>query len=299
MQTTTIYNTTFWNAMRGKAISHNHLEEGSDKAGGYIAPSNFNDKYTQALTKENVFRRLGTVVTTSTSEATIQAMACTGTAGWVAEMSPISESSDTLMRFPVRSYKLGSLSRLKTTFIQDTNFNIESYLENDFARRFGRAEEDAFINGNGTDAPCGILNATGGAEIGGTAATLTYDEVLKLYFSVSPEHRRNGGWLMNDETAIALRTLKDSTGNYLWNSNDNTILGKPVQYSNYMPNAESGKCPIAFGDFSYYWIIQRQPLTLKILTEKYSIYGEIGFSGYERLDGKLILPEAVKLFKMA
>ena len=103
----------------------------------------------------------------------------------------------------------------------------------------------------------------------------------------------------NDETAITLRTLKDANGNYLWRESDNTILGKSVEYSTYMPNMESGTTPIAFGDFSYYWVIQRQPLTLKVLRELYILNGEIGFTGYERLDGKLILPEAVKLIKIA
>ena len=176
---------------------------------------------------------------------------------------------------------------------------IEAYLKNEFARRFGRAEENAFINGSGTDEPTGILN---GGEIGVTTkkdANLSYDDVIRLYFSLKPEHRGNAVWLMNDETAFHLRTLKDENGNYLWNNNDNTILGKPVYFLNHMSNIESGKMPIAFGDFSYYWIVQRQPLTIKILKELFVINNEIGFTGYERLDGKLILPEAVKLIKMA
>ena len=105
--------------------------------------------------------------------------------------------------------------------------------------------------------------------------------------------------LMNDETAFNLRTLKDTNRNYLWNNSDNTILGKPVQYSSYMPNAENGKLPVAFDDFSYYWIINRQPLTIRMLKEKYSLNGQIGLLAYERLDVKLILSEAIKLLKMA
>src|SRR5690554_6267619 len=104
---------------------------------------------------------------------------------------------------------------------------------------------------------------------------------------------------MNDETAFKLRTLKDSNGNYLWNQADNTILGKPVEYSNYMPNIQSGEIPVAFGDFNFYWIVERQPLTIKVLQELYLHNNEIGFSGYERLGGKLITKDAVKLLKIA
>jgi HK97 family phage major capsid protein len=300
MKTTSLYNKTFWNVIRGNQPISAEMNEGADNAGGYITPMEFNDKYSKALEKENVFRRLGTVVHTTSSEGTIHAVSSTGTAEWVNEMIAIPESTDTFAQFPIKSNKLASLTRIKEQFVKDNNFDLERYLQNEFSRRFGRSEEQAFINGNGTDAPCGILNATGGGEIGvTTTGAITYDEVIKLYFSLDSEHRRNAVWLMNDETALTLRTLKDVNGNYLLNTSDNTILGKPVQYSSYMPNAESDKLPIAFGDFSYYWIIQRQSLSIRILKEKYSLNGQLGLLAYERLDGKLILSEAVKLLKMA
>lgn len=299
MKTTTIYNNAFWNTMRGKHDRPTDMNEGGNDSAGYIVPSEFNDKYTKALEKENIFRKLGTVVNTNAREGTINVITSIGTAEWLRGMTAIPESSDGFKQVSVDSYKLAALSRIKSYFVSDNDFDIEAYLENEFARRFGRAEENAFINGNGTDEPTGILN---GGEIGVTTkkdANLSYDDVIQLYFSLKPEHRGNAVWLMNDETAFHLRTLKDENGNYLWNNNDNTILGKPVYFSNYMSNIESGKMPIAFGDFSYYWIVQRQPLTIKILKELFVINNEIGFTGYERLDGKLILPEAVKLIKMA
>lgn len=83
-------------------------------------------------------------------------------------------------------------------------------------------------------------------------SNLTYDDVIALYFSVEKEYRRNGVWLMNDGTALALRKLKDADGNYLWNQANDTILGKQVIISEYMPDIEVGTKPIAFGDFSYY-----------------------------------------------
>ena len=69
----------------------------------------------------------------------------------------------------------------------------------------------------GADEPTGILHNTDGAKTALTAETLTYDDVISLYFSVDKEYRRNGIWLMNDKTALALRKLKDNDGNYLWN----------------------------------------------------------------------------------
>ena len=302
METISNYKTLFWNAMRCNQEALAEISQIPHSAEGNIVPDDFNKGFTAALEKENLFRRYGTVINTTTSKSRIQAVSSTGTAEWLDELATISESADTFIQFLVNSYKLASMSKINSAFISDLGFNLENYLLNEFARRFGRSEEDAFINGDGVDAPCGILNTTKGGQIGVTAAdtsTVNYDEIIGLYFSLKPEHRKNAVWLMNDETAFVLRTLKDNSGNYLWNNADNTILGKPVEYSMYMPNIESGKIPLAFGDLSYYWIIQRKPLAIKLLTEKYCLQGYVGFYGHERLDGKLILPEAVKLLKMA
>ena len=103
---------------------------------------------------------------------------------------------------------------------------------------------------------------------------------------------------MNDETALILRKLKDSDGNYLWNQANDTILSKPVVISNYMPSCASGSTPIAFGDLSYYWILERQPLSVKVLSELYARENRTGYAAFERIDGKLIRPETVKLLKL-
>lgn len=113
---------------------------------------------------------------------------------------------------------------LDEDFVSDTGFNIEKYLTEKFGKCFGKAEDNAFVNGTGEDEPTGIL------------------------------HDRNGVWLMNDGTALALRKLKDADGNYLWNQANDTILGKQVIISEYMPDIEVGTKPIVFGDFSYFSI---------------------------------------------
>lgn len=122
---------------------------------------------------------------------------------------------------------------------------------------------------------------------------------MKLYFSLDREYRRNAVWLMNDETAFALRLLKDSAENYLWNPSDNTILGKPVYISYDMPSAEAGNVPVLFGDFSYYWIIQRHPVSVKLLKEHYIMQSQYGYLATEFLDGKLVRKDAVKALKIA
>ena len=163
----------------------------------------------------------------------------------------------------------------------------------------GKAEDNAFINGTGADEPTGILHHTDGAKTALTVETLTYDDVISLYFSVDKEYRKNGIWLMNDKTALALRKLKDNDGNYLWNQANDTILGKQVIISEYMPDIETGTKPIAFGDFSYYWIVGRKPVTVRTLLEKFVLYDQIGYLAFEFLDGKLVRNEAIKVIQMA
>ncbi|AQS52543.1 hypothetical protein BW727_100133 [Jeotgalibaca dankookensis] len=302
MSNQSMYNKAFWNTMRTQQEIYSEMSNMKDSTGSYPAPYEFMHSYTPALEKENVFRRIGTVVKTTSPEGKIFASTSTGKAEWLSEGVAIPESNDTINQFTLNSYKLASLTRLKHTFVTDNKFDIEKYLKNEFARRFGREEENAFLNGDGVDAPTGILHPTEGAEVGVTAAgtdAITYDEVIKLYFSLGKHYRRNAVWIINDETALYLRTLKDSSGNYLWNHSDNTILGKPVEYSNYMPGMESGNKAIAFGDFSFFWIVDRQSLSVKVLKEKYILEGQIGYASYERLDAKLIVPEAVKVLQLA
>ena len=146
--------------------------------------------------------------------------------------------------------------------------------------------------------PTGILADEGGAEVGVTTTQLTYDDVVKLFFDLKPEYRKNGIWLMNDETALALRSVKDNSGNYIWNHANDTILGKKVCISEFMPNVESGSKPIAFGDFSYYWIVGRSPVSVRPLVEQFAMVDCVGYLAYEFLDGKLIRPEAIKVMQM-
>ena len=299
--TTAIYNRAFWNLMRGQHIDFAEVTGKKVAFDTYLTPEEFKGKFDTALAKECVFRRLATVVRATSSEGKIQAVESTGAAEWVNENAPIPESADDITQFAFSSYKLASLVRLKNAFVIDTAFPLENYLQGAFARRFGRAEEAAFLNGSGVDRPSGLLGATG-AGVGVTAASataITYDEVVKLYFSLKAEHRASAIFLMHDDTAMALRMLTDTAGNPLWNAERESIFGKPVITSPSMPLAAAGKKAIAFGDLSHYWVIERQPLSVKRLNERYSEQSEIGFMAFERLDGKLILPEAVKVLQMA
>lgn len=300
MITSIAYNQAFKNYTQ-KKVNNGHtdaLSEGQDGCGGYIIPRGFKEDYTAALNREDLFRRYATVLSTPLGDGHIQAIASTGEAEIVDASHAYPENNDTFTTYNFHAYKLAALTKIYNNFISDEHFDVQSYLNNEFARRFGRAEENVFLNGNGTNEPTGLLKT---AEIGvstNSEDTVTYDDIVKLYFSVKPEYRKNGVWLVNDDTAFALRSIKDSTGRYIWRDNDDTIFGRPVIFSQYMPSIEMGKKPIAFGDLSYYWVLERQPLSLKVLRELFLLEDMTGFAASEFVDGRLIRTEAVKVIQM-
>ena len=193
--------------------------------------------------------------------------------------------------------------KVSEELLNDSVFDLESYIAREFARRIGTKEEEAFFTGDGTGKPLGILAASGGAETGVTAAsatTVTADELMDLFYSLKSPYRKNAVWILNDSTIKAIRKLKDNNGQYLWQPSlvagtPDTILGRPVKTSAYMPAIAAGAKTIAFGDFSYYWIADRQGRSFKRLNELYAANGQVGFLGSQRVDGKMILPEAVKV----
>lgn len=296
------YDKQFWNSMKGIPYAEDRLEMGRSSATGtYSLPVSADNKYEAEINKVSVFRKLASVFTRYNGAVDI----ITANSDDIAEFVPESESIEirnVLNDFDtvrVTATKLATLLRLPSEFVADAAFNLEGYLIKRLARNFARAEDKGFITGTGTDEPLGILDDTAGAETAATVDAITYDDVLSLYFSVKAEYRTNAVWLMNDKTALALRKLKDSAGNYLWNNTDNTILGKPVMISEYMPDAEEGTKPIAFGDFSYYWIVKRTPVSVKMLQELFALRHQIGYLAFEFIDGKLIRTDAVKVIKIA
>lgn len=295
------YHADFWNVMRGNRYAAVKIHGGSDAVtGGYAFPSVSNEKLKKAIEGESLFRNLATVVKAYNGGSRIFAKNCDDLAQWVPENGniPIYDAMVDFTRYAVEAHKLSVFVKLDDDFVHDASFSIEDYLTSRLAKNFAKAEDKGFLIGTGEHMPTGILSPTAGAEIGVSAEDITFDDVIRLCFSLDREYRKNAVWLMNDETALTLRLLKDGNGNYLWNPANDTILGKRVFISNDMPSADSGEMPIVFGDLSYYWIIDRSPVSVQTLKEKFATLNQTGYLAYEFLDGKLIRREAVKALKI-
>ena len=302
------YNKAFWNQMRNRSTQEvrNILSEGVDSEGGFLVPETFENTLVQALDEELVIRQLAHTFTTASNAHKIPVVATRGKAMWTEENAAITDSDTSFGQKTIGAHKLCALIKVSEELLNDSAFDLESYFNQEFARRIGEAEEEAFVIGDGSAKPYGIFDDSEGGEVGVTAAstvTITADELIDLYYSLKAPYRKNGVWLLNDSTVNSIRKLKDSNGQYLWqpsikDGETDTLLGKPVYTSASIANAASGTKPIAFGDLSYYWIGDRQGVTFKRLNELYAANGQVGFLATKRLDARLILPEAVKILKM-
>lgn len=298
------YKEDFDRHLRGKVLVHNVLSEGTDADGGYLVPEDFERDIVTALEEENVIRSLAKVITTQ-HERKIPVATGHSTAQWTAENAAYTESNPTFGQKQIDAFKLTDLCRVSVELLQDSAFDIEDYLMKEFARAFGIAEEQAFCVGTGVNQPTGIFTANGG-QVGVTAASstaITADELISLVYSLKAPYRRNAKFLLNDATISIIRKLKDNNGAYLWQPSvqagqPDRLLGYEIYTSPYVPTVAAGALAIAFGDFKNYWIGDRAGRTVQRLNELYATNGQIGYVSTERVDGKVILPEGIKLFKM-
>jgi len=283
----------------------NVLSEGIDADGGYLVPEEYDSRLIESLEEDNVFRRLGTTITTA-GERKINIAATKPAAAWIDEGEALTFGDATFAQINLDAHKLHVAVKVTEELLYDNAFGLEAYILRQFSKALANAEEDAFLNGTGVGQPLGLLAENGGAEVGVTAAAtnkVTYDELVDLVYSLKRPYRKNAAFLTNDQTVGMLRKLKDQNGHPLWHDSvedgePGRILGYKVYTSPYFPVMAAGKPAIAFGDYSYYNIGDRGTRSFAELKELFAGNGMVGFVAKERVDGKLVLPEAVKVLKM-
>ena len=302
------YRKAFWNQMRGRVTQevYNALQVGTLSEGGYTVPDEFDRQLIEGLEDENIMRGLVHIIRTGSGEHKIPIIASHGTGSWVEEEQQIPESDDAFSQVTLTAHKFATMIRISRELLNDSAFDLASYIAHEFVRRAGAAEEQAILTGDGSHKPIGLLHATLGAQTGVTAASstaITADELIDMQHSLKSGYRRKACWIMNDATISAIRKLKDGNGQYIWQPGikegaPDMLFNQRVLMSNYMPLIGAGNKVILYGDYSYYWLAEREGRTLERLNELYAVTDQVGFKMTERLDGRLILPEAVKCLQM-
>ena len=276
-----------------KQIS-NVLQEGVDADGGYLVPEEYDSRLIDVLTGENIMRKLGHKITTS-GEHKINIAATKPAAAWIEEGGALSFGEATFDQVLLDAHKLHVAIKVTEELLYDNAFGLESYIIDQFGKALANAEEDAFLNGSGVGQPLGLFAETGGGTAAASVATLATDNVLDLVYALNRPYRKNAKFIMNDQTIATIRKLKDNNGAYMWQPS--LVAGEPDKLLGYEVYT-SPFCPedkIAFGDYSYYNIGDRGTRSFKQLNELFAGNGMIGYVAKERVDGKLILPEAVQI----
>ena len=280
-----------------KQIS-NVLQEGVDADGGYLVPEEMDSRLIEKLTEDNIVRKLATTITTS-GDHKINIAASDPAAAWIEEGGALDFGDAKFAQILLDAHKLHVAVKITEELLYDNAFNLESHIIKKFGEALANAEEDAFLNGDGTGKPTGIFDATGGGTVAKTVSTVKTDDIIDLIYALRRPYRKNAVFIMNDKTIAGIRKLKDGNGQYLWQPSNQAgepdrVCGYTVYTSAYAPEDA-----IAFGDFSYYNIGDRGTRSFAELRELFAGNGMIGYVAKERVDGKLVLPEAVQILKIS
>ena len=272
----------------------NVLQEGVDADGGYLVPEEYDSRLIQALEEENIMRKLATVISTAGNHK-INIASTSPAAAWIDEGGQLTFGDATFKQILLDAHKLHVAIKVTEELLFDSAFNLENYILERFGKALANAEEDAFLNGDGTNKPLGIFAQTGGGTYLPEVTTVKADDVNDLVYKLARPYRKNAAFIMNDKLIASLRKLKDNNGAYIWQPSyqegePDRLLGYPIYTSAFAPEDK-----IAFGDFSYYNIGDRGTRSFKELTELFAGNGMIGYVAKERVDGKLVLSEAVQI----
>ena len=301
------YHNAFFGAMRSKFTNNaDVLSVGVNTDGGYTVPDEFADSIVEGLKEENVIRRLATTINTNSGTFKIPTAGDEAQATWLDESGTYTQTDVSFGQKTLSYHKLGAVIKATEELLNDSAFNIKDYIRRALIRSMGSAEEAAFINGTGvspqTDRPTGVIAGASGNLTLGTAGTIKGDDIINLIYSLGSPYRKKAVFLTNDATLAAIRKLKDGNGVYMWQpaltqGEPDKLMGYPIETSPEYPTigATAGTyVPMLFGDFSWYYIAQRKTMSIKILNELFAMNGQVGFLVSERVDGVVVLPEAIK-----
>ncbi len=269
--------------------------KGTTTLGGFTVPTSFNNKLVEHQVQSGAIRntRVYKLQTESGEDLQVPKTTAHGTAQWIAEGNAITPDNETFGQVTLKSYVVAEIVRVSIQLLQDTGVDLEGYLARALGGNIGRKENTAFVVGTGSTQPTGITTFSSTGVTAASATAIAADELLDLFYSVGPQYRRDAQWLMADSTIKAVRKLKDSTGQYIWQpglvaGEQDTLLGKQVFDDPDVPAIGSGNKSIVFGDLSAYWVRDTGSFVLKRLDERYADNLLVGFLAYHRTDGNLI-----------
>ena len=293
------------------------LNKGVADQGGFLAPTEWDRTITDKLVQISPMRALATVQTISTASFSKLFNQKGTVSGWVGEAAARPDTATPT--FGSLTYTTGEIYANPSAtqqMLDDSEVDLESWLAREVEQEFAFQEGVAFLTGNGTNRPIGMLNyITGGANAAthpygaittvnsGAAAALTSDGILNLIYALPSEFTGNAQFTMNRSTQSAVRKLKDTTNQYLWQPS--LVAGQPATLAGYgitemagMPDVGAGLKPIVFGDFKAgYLVIDR--VGVRVLRDPFSAKPYVSFYTTKRVGGGLLNPQVLKALNVS
>nr|WP_298924934.1 phage major capsid protein [uncultured Erythrobacter sp.] len=304
---------------RGRTSEVKSINGAAPTDGGYAVPRTIDAMIARELTEISPIRSLAQVVQTGTSGYR-KLVSTGGTAsGWVSEVAGRPETdAPNFAEIAPPSGDLYANPAASQAMLDDVGFDIETWLANEIAIEFARAEGAAFVSGTGSDQPEGFLTApTGTAEDGvrafgqvqyiGSGDASGFDaapeaKLIDLIHSLKSGHRQGASFVMNSATLATVRKLKTADGAFLWQpgmveGQPDRLLGYPVVEAEDMPDVAGGDFPIAFGNFRHGYLIAEHSAT-KVLRDPFTNKPFVHFYATKRVGGKVLDSNAIKLLKI-
>lgn len=282
---------------------------GTTTAGGFLVPPGFRKVLSETMKAYGGLINLANVITTSTGNPLQWPTSddTSNTGAILTENTQITQQDMTLGSRTLGAYVYTSkLVLVSLQLLQDSAFDLDSWLPRKLGERIGRAVSAHLVSGSGTGQPTGLLTGitVGKTGLTGQTATIIYDDLVDLEHSVDPAYREpDARFLMADSTLKVLRKLKDTLGRPLWLPIPTpgfpaTINGWPYTIDQGMPAPGANNKSIVFGDFDAGYIV-RQVVDVQMvrLAERYADYLQVGFFGFSRLDASPDDPAAVRAFQ--
>jgi HK97 family phage major capsid protein len=271
---------------------------GTDSAGGYTVPPGFVKQIEQSMLTFGGMREASFIMRSSTgNDIEWPTVNDTGNTGaLLAENAQVSEQDVTFASKTLNAYKYTSkLVRVSNELLNDSAFNLQSFLANLLGERIARITNTHFTTGTGSSQPNGVVTGASNGKTGasGQTASVIYNDLVDLQHSVDPSYRRGARFMMHDSTLKALKKLIDGQSRPLWLSGvavrePDSILGHPYTINQDVAEMAASAKSILFGDFSKYIIRDVMGITMMRLNERYADYFQVGFVAFSRHDGDLL-----------
>ncbi len=295
-----------------KGIQNAALQEGAAEEGGNVVPTPMYDQMVVGLIDQSIMRQAGARVVPMTSwKMDIPGLTTSTAAIQTDEEGDMSEVEPTVSTIQAVAYKFTKLAKVSKEMLADSKFDVwQNILAPDYANAFAQAENTAFTTGDGSGHAQGVTVGASSGVVAASATEFTADEIIDLFYSLDYRHRPRAKFMANDAIFKAIRKLKISAASeageyqYLWTPGfgeaPDMILGRPAVVNNAMDSSlAASDVAMVFGDFSYYWIFDRQQMEIQRLVELYAGKGQVGFLADKRFDGHVMLSTAFKKLSMA